>query len=252
MASGAGLPLCGAALRHPARPAAARPGPRRQRCARRPRPASSRATACGPPRSASARNGCRRQTCRGVVICSGNANACTGPQGLADARRMTARGGRGGRLPRGAVPRLLDGRHRPASAHAGDRGRHSPGGAGGEARRPTAWTRLAQAILTTDTRSRSPRASDAGRAARAVDRRGQGGRHDRPEHGDHAGVRLHRRRRGPSRPDALLAACAAQTFNCVSVEGHTSTNDTLLLLANGRAGGHAAAAETTLAGSARR
>src|ERR1700704_6675782 len=27
---------------------------------------------------------------RGVVICSGNANACTGPQGLTDARRMTA------------------------------------------------------------------------------------------------------------------------------------------------------------------
>src|SRR5690349_17971316 len=26
---------------------------------------------------------------RGVVVCSGNANACTGPQGLADARRMT-------------------------------------------------------------------------------------------------------------------------------------------------------------------
>src|ERR1700722_15968369 len=27
---------------------------------------------------------------RGLVVCSGNANACTGPQGLADARRMTA------------------------------------------------------------------------------------------------------------------------------------------------------------------
>src|SRR5579862_4205650 len=26
---------------------------------------------------------------RGIVICSGNANACTGGQGLADARRMT-------------------------------------------------------------------------------------------------------------------------------------------------------------------
>src|ERR1700679_75425 len=26
---------------------------------------------------------------RGIVICSGNANACTGEQGLADARRMT-------------------------------------------------------------------------------------------------------------------------------------------------------------------
>src|SRR5438128_3903833 len=27
---------------------------------------------------------------RGVVVCSGNANACTGRQGLEDARRMTA------------------------------------------------------------------------------------------------------------------------------------------------------------------
>src|SRR5919204_3403163 len=27
---------------------------------------------------------------RGIVICSGNANACTGQRGLADARRMTA------------------------------------------------------------------------------------------------------------------------------------------------------------------
>src|SRR5947208_16209380 len=29
-----------------------------------------------------------RADARGVVICSGNANACTGEQGLADARRM--------------------------------------------------------------------------------------------------------------------------------------------------------------------
>src|SRR5438552_15389073 len=31
-----------------------------------------------------------RGDARGVVICSGNANACTGEQGLADARRMAA------------------------------------------------------------------------------------------------------------------------------------------------------------------
>jgi glutamate N-acetyltransferase/amino-acid N-acetyltransferase len=36
---------------------------------------------------------------------------------------------------------------------------------------------------------------------------------------------------------AVAGRAAAQTFNCVSVEGHTSTNDTLLLLANGQAGG---------------
>src|SRR5712692_1650992 len=31
-----------------------------------------------------------REDARGVVICSGNANACTGQRGLDDARRMTA------------------------------------------------------------------------------------------------------------------------------------------------------------------
>ena len=32
----------------------------------------------------------------------------------------------------------------------------------------------------------------------------------------------------------LARVAAARTFNCVTVEGHTSTNDTLLLFANGR------------------
>jgi glutamate N-acetyltransferase/amino-acid N-acetyltransferase len=32
---------------------------------------------------------------------------------------------------------------------------------------------------------------------------------------------------------AVVRRAAAETFNCVSVEGHTSTNDTLLLFANG-------------------
>jgi glutamate N-acetyltransferase/amino-acid N-acetyltransferase len=36
---------------------------------------------------------------------------------------------------------------------------------------------------------------------------------------------------------SLLREAAEQTFNCVSVDGHTSTNDTVLLLANGAAGG---------------
>ncbi|MFM8893466.1 MAG: bifunctional glutamate N-acetyltransferase/amino-acid acetyltransferase ArgJ [Planctomycetia bacterium] len=35
----------------------------------------------------------------------------------------------------------------------------------------------------------------------------------------------------------LLRESAEETFNCVSVDGHTSTNDTVLLLANGAAGG---------------
>jgi glutamate N-acetyltransferase / amino-acid N-acetyltransferase len=35
----------------------------------------------------------------------------------------------------------------------------------------------------------------------------------------------------------LLSAVADETFNCISVDGHMSTNDTVLLLANGAAGG---------------
>jgi glutamate N-acetyltransferase/amino-acid N-acetyltransferase len=43
----------------------------------------------------------------------------------------------------------------------------------------------------------------------------------------------------PAAPDdlrAIAARAAEATFNCVRVEGHTSTNDTLLLFANGHAG----------------
>ena len=40
------------------------------------------------------------------------------------------------------------------------------------------------------------------------------------------------------RPDdaqRMLGAAVDESFNCISVEGHTSTNDTVLLLANGAA-----------------
>ena len=36
---------------------------------------------------------------------------------------------------------------------------------------------------------------------------------------------------------AALSAVTDDTFNCISVDGHMSTNDTVLLLANGAAGG---------------
>jgi glutamate N-acetyltransferase/amino-acid N-acetyltransferase len=41
----------------------------------------------------------------------------------------------------------------------------------------------------------------------------------------------------PEDAQRLLAAAAEETFNCVSVDGHMSTNDTVLFLANGAAGG---------------
>jgi glutamate N-acetyltransferase/amino-acid N-acetyltransferase len=41
----------------------------------------------------------------------------------------------------------------------------------------------------------------------------------------------------PADAQRILAAAADLSFNCVSVDGHMSTNDTVLLLANGAAGG---------------
>jgi glutamate N-acetyltransferase/amino-acid N-acetyltransferase len=37
----------------------------------------------------------------------------------------------------------------------------------------------------------------------------------------------------PNELQAILGRAADRSFNCISVEGHTSTNDTVLLLANG-------------------
>jgi glutamate N-acetyltransferase/amino-acid N-acetyltransferase len=42
---------------------------------------------------------------------------------------------------------------------------------------------------------------------------------------------------------SLLSDAADESFNCISVEGHTSTNDSLILLANGAARGPALAGE---------
>lgn len=41
----------------------------------------------------------------------------------------------------------------------------------------------------------------------------------------------------PGDAHQALKDAVAETFNCISVDGHTSTNDTVLLLANGAAGG---------------
>jgi glutamate N-acetyltransferase/amino-acid N-acetyltransferase len=171
---------------------------------------------------------------RGVVICSGNANACTGQRGLDDARRMAAVAAEAV----GCRPQQM------LVCSTGVIGRHLPmpvieGGirAAGQrlAGNTDALERAARAILTTDTRIKV-----ASRELRLGD----------------ALVRLTGFAKGAAMigpnmatmlafvcSDAALAAedlarlaprVAEETFNCVSVEGHTSTNDTLLLFANGQ------------------
>ena len=170
---------------------------------------------------------------RGVVICSGNANACTGPRGLHDARTMTELAARG----IGCRPEQL------LVCSTGVIGRHLPmpqietgitTAVSRLAGTPTAFDDLAHAILTTDTRIKT--------ATREIALEGVTVRL--------TGVAKGAAMIGPNMAtmlafvvsDAavsvddlamLVRRAAEKTFNCISVEGHTSTNDTLLLLANG-------------------
>lgn len=175
---------------------------------------------------------------RGVVICSGNANACTGARGLEDARSMTAI----------AAQALGCRAEQMLVCSTGVIGRHLPmptiengirAAVGQLADTPAAFDDLAQAILTTDTHIKT--------ATRQLDFDGATVRL--------TGVAKGAAMIGPNMATMLAFVCsdaavsandlavlvrsaAEQTFNCISVEGHTSTNDTLLLLANGASGSH--------------
>jgi glutamate N-acetyltransferase/amino-acid N-acetyltransferase len=171
---------------------------------------------------------------RGIVICSGNANACTGQRGLDDARRMTvvAADALGCRPEQMLVCSTgVIGRHLPMDViEPGIRaaaGQLAPGAA--------ALERAARAILTTDTgikvrtRKLTVGAGEVGLTGFA-----KGAAMIGPNMATmlafvltDAAVRVE--------DLAQLAPHAAdESFNCISVEGHSSTNDTLLFLANGQ------------------
>src|SRR5262245_51014324 len=87
---------------------------------------------------------------RGVVVCSGNANACTGPKGLEDARRMAAvsAAAAGCRAEQFLVASTgVIGRHLPMPKVEEGIARIVPAAA----RSAQAFGDLARAILTTDT-----------------------------------------------------------------------------------------------------
>jgi glutamate N-acetyltransferase/amino-acid N-acetyltransferase len=178
-------------------------------------------------------------TARGVVVCSGNANACTGQRGLDDARRMTALAAE--QLGCAETDMLVCstgviGRHLPMP-QLEDGIRRAPGRLAATAE---ALDDFAHAILTTDTRVKvaTQEVSAGGRDVRLTGV-AKGAAMIGP---NMATMLAFVFSDAPAAPDdlrAIASRAAEATFNCVRVEGHTSTNDTLLLFANGRAGGEA-------------
>jgi glutamate N-acetyltransferase/amino-acid N-acetyltransferase len=171
---------------------------------------------------------------RGVVVCSGNANACTGQRGIDDARRMAVVaaemvGCRAGQIL--VCSTGVIGQHLPMpTIEAGIRtaARELSVSSG-------ALDDVARAILTTDTCTKvSTREVNVGGLPVRVTGFAKGAAMIGPNMATLLAYVLSDAAVAPQDLASLASQAGDQTFNCITVEGHTSTNDTLLLLANGQ------------------
>ena len=185
---------------------------------------------------------------RGVLSVSGVANALTGRDGLEDNRVLLARAEAALRIPEGTLlpactgvigPRLPLARIERALPELARSVRRSGG----------ADRLAAQAILTTDTRPKvvalRGRLADGTRVRLAGIAKGSGMIAPRlaPPHATTLAFLTTDAAASPEGLGRLLATESERTFNMVSVDGDTSTNDTIYLLANGAAGGASADAD---------
>lgn len=172
---------------------------------------------------------------RGLVFNAGNANAATGSGGLDDARAVTAAaavglqcfaaqvlpfstGVIGERLP---VQRMLAALPRATGALRAD-----------------AWLEAARAIMTTDTvpKAVSRRVQLADGTAISVTGIAKGVGMICPQMGTLLALVATDARLTPAATEAALKAAVADSFNSITVDGDTSTNDSCLLCATGQMG----------------
>ncbi len=172
-------------------------------------------------------------TARGVVVCSGNANACTGERGLADAERMAVLAAEqvGCRPEQMLVCSTgVIGRHLPMPALESG----IPRAAAELAATAAGFDAAAHAILTTDTRIKvSSRALDLRAGDVRVTGFAKGAAMIGPNLATMLAFVVTDAAVAPGPLQDILRHAADESFNCISVEGHTSTNDTVLLFANG-------------------
>jgi len=175
-------------------------------------------------------------TARGIVINAGCANAGTGPTGLEDARAVVA----------AAASHLGCQPHQVLPASTGLIGSRLPVAAM-QAAMPTlrlrrsraAAGRAARAIMTTDTRPKE-RAVSTRLADDRLVRIGGMAKGAGMIHPQMATMLAFVTTDAPVDPHtlgSLLRPVVERTFNQVSVDGDTSTNDTVIVLGNGAAGG---------------
>lgn len=166
---------------------------------------------------------------RAVIINAGNANACTGEQGLRNAHRMiektaTATGVKpaevlimstgiiGEQLPMDVVEQGIELAANQLAAT------------------DEALQAAARGILTTDTKTKIATTSSLNRVTGIAKGSGMIG----PNMATMLSLIMTDATLHPTDAQQLLAAAVDKSFNAINVDGHTSTNDTVLLLASGR------------------
>lgn len=190
---------------------------------------------CGAPVKIS-RERVPRGTGRAVVINSGNANACTGERGDVDAHWMTEQtaaamecdvedvvvcstGIIGHFLPKDALESGI------------------PNVAGQLASTPQAFNAASQAMMTTDTFAKqATRTVEIAGVTVRISAVAKGAAMIGPNMATMLSVVMTDAVLTPEQTDAMLRHAVDRSFNCISVEGHTSTSDTVFLFANGAAG----------------
>lgn len=174
------------------------------------------------------------RTARAIVVNSGNANACNGPRGMRDARRMGAVAAAALGVPEGHVFVSSTGTiGLPMPMEVIEKGI----GLLAAALSPDGGTDASDAILTTDTRpKRWTVPLRIGGKDVTVTGMCKGAGMIEPNMATMLGYLLTDAAVAPAALQRLLKAAVDDSFNRVSVDGDRSTNDTVLFLASGASG----------------
>ncbi len=177
---------------------------------------------------------------RGVIINSGVANACTGTKGMDDAKQMC-------QLTADAIGVSAEqvlvlstgviGEHLPLEKIK----QGIPTAVGLLSNAPDSLELAARGMMTTDTvpKIRSQKVTIGGQEI-TITGLAKGAAMIGPNMATMLGLVLTDAPLTAEDAQSALSDAVVESFNCISVDGHTSTNDTVLLLANGAASGEIA------------
>jgi glutamate N-acetyltransferase/amino-acid N-acetyltransferase len=176
----------------------------------------------------------RAGSCRAVVVNSGNANCCTGSQGMTDARATAGMAAEALQIPESSV----------LVASTGVIGKHMDMDAVESAIPRLAaglsfdgWPDLAQAIMTTDTVPKVvSREIQIGDQVCKITGAAKGAGMIRPDMATMLCFVATDAAASPETLQKMLKTANDLSFNRITIDGDTSTNDMVLVMANGAAG----------------